>query len=344
MLAARLLREAVLQQSSLSANDAYCAPAKQRALLELVLAVYDRCLELVGARGERRERSRRSTSRRRPGRATSLPPDGADAVDRDRAADPRRGSRSSGERPRARRVPLGQLAARAAARRSRASPTSAGTSSSRSGSTRARCDTASCSTSTGSSRSSRSSRARAASRWTGARVSFAGSPMRIPVGEEWLGRVCNGRGEPLDGGPPVLGGDLREIGGSPINPAARATPGDPILTGVSVVDGLATLVRGQKLPIFSVGGLPHLELAAQIAAQATARGRALRGRVRGDGPDERRRGVGARAARGPGESPSISSCSSTPPTSRSSSGSRRRAWRSRWPSTSPSTSAVTSSS
>ena len=91
------------------------------------------------------------------------------------------------------------------------------------------------------------------------------------MGEAWLGRVCNGRGEPLDGGPPVLGSELREIGGCPINPAARATPGDPILTGVSVVDGLATLVRGQKLPIFSVGGLPHLELAAQIAAQATVR-------------------------------------------------------------------------
>jgi V/A-type H+-transporting ATPase subunit B len=104
------------------------------------------------------------------------------------------------------------------------------------------------------------------------RVSFAGSPMRIPVGDAWLGRVCNGRGEPLDGGPPVLGADLRQIGGAPINPAARATPGDPILTGVSVVDGLTTLVRGQKLPVFSVGGLPHLELAAQIAAQATAGG------------------------------------------------------------------------
>jgi V/A-type H+/Na+-transporting ATPase subunit B len=101
------------------------------------------------------------------------------------------------------------------------------------------------------------------------RVSFGGGPMRIPVGDGWLGRVSNGRGEPLDGGPPVLGSDLREIGGRPINPTARATPGDPILTGVSVIDGLATLVRGQKLPIFSVGGLPHLELAAQIAAQAT---------------------------------------------------------------------------
>ena len=105
----------------------------------------------------------------------------------------------------------------------------------------------------------------------GLRVSFGGGPMRIPVGEQWLGRVCNGRGEPLDGGPPVLGSEQREIGGWPINPAARATPSDPILTGVSVIDGLATLVRGQKLPIFSVGGLPHLELATQIAAQATVR-------------------------------------------------------------------------
>ncbi len=103
----------------------------------------------------------------------------------------------------------------------------------------------------------------------GARVSFGGGPMRIPVSEAWLGRVCNGRGEPLDGGPPVVGAELREIGGHPINPAARATPSDPILTGVSVIDGLATLVRGQKLPIFSIGGLPHLELAAQLAAQAT---------------------------------------------------------------------------
>jgi V/A-type H+-transporting ATPase subunit B len=101
------------------------------------------------------------------------------------------------------------------------------------------------------------------------RISFAGSPMRIPVGESWLGRVCDGRGDPLDGGPPVLGDDVHEIGGRPINPAVRATPGDPILTGVSVIDGLTTLVRGQKLPVFSVGGLPHLELAAQIAAQAS---------------------------------------------------------------------------
>jgi V/A-type H+-transporting ATPase subunit B len=103
-------------------------------------------------------------------------------------------------------------------------------------------------------------------------VAFSGAPMRLPVGEGWLGRVCNGRGEPLDGGPPVTGPVTRDVAGRPINPAARATPSDAILTGISAVDGLATLVRGQKLPIFSVGGLPHLELAAQVAAQASARG------------------------------------------------------------------------
>ncbi len=103
----------------------------------------------------------------------------------------------------------------------------------------------------------------------GARVSFTGAPMQIPVSEAWLGRVCNGRGQPIDGGPPIRGGEQRTIAGRPINPAARAVPHDAILTGVSAVDGLVSLVRGQKLPIFSVGGLPHLELASQIAAQAT---------------------------------------------------------------------------
>lgn len=104
----------------------------------------------------------------------------------------------------------------------------------------------------------------------GTRVAFSGAPMRIPVGDDWLGRVCNGRGEPLDGGPPIVGEATRDIAGSPIDPALRAAPRDAVVTGVSVIDGLATLVRGQKLPIFSVGGLPHLELAAQVAAQAHA--------------------------------------------------------------------------
>ena len=100
------------------------------------------------------------------------------------------------------------------------------------------------------------------------RVSFSGSPLSVPVGEAWLGRVCDGRGDPLDGGPPILAREHRGVAGRPINPAVRETPRDPIFTGVCAIDGLATLVRGQKLPIFSVGGLPHLELAAQVAAQA----------------------------------------------------------------------------
>jgi V/A-type H+-transporting ATPase subunit B len=104
----------------------------------------------------------------------------------------------------------------------------------------------------------------------GVSVSFSGSPLRIPVGEDWLGRICNGRGEPLDGGPPIVGERTSAVAGDPINPARRARPTDPVLTGVSAIDGLATLVRGQKLPIFSVGGLPHLELAAQVAVQARA--------------------------------------------------------------------------
>ncbi len=104
------------------------------------------------------------------------------------------------------------------------------------------------------------------------RVAFEGSPMEIAVGEQWLGRICNGRGEPRDGGPPIFGHARSAVAGTPINPASRATPRDPITTGVSVIDGLATLVRGQKLPIFSVGGLPHLELATQIASQASAGG------------------------------------------------------------------------
>ena len=104
----------------------------------------------------------------------------------------------------------------------------------------------------------------------GVRVAFTGTPLRVPVGEGWLGRVCNGRGEPIDGGPPIVGEALNGVAGNPINPASRATPRDPIHTGISAIDGLATLVRGQKLPIFSIGGMPHLELAAQIAAQAKA--------------------------------------------------------------------------
>lgn len=103
-------------------------------------------------------------------------------------------------------------------------------------------------------------------------VAFEGTPLEIPVGTGWLGRVWNGLGEPLDGGPPMLGTERRPVAGEPINPVARDVPQDPILTGISAIDALTTLVRGQKLPIFSSAGLPHLELAAQLAAQANAAG------------------------------------------------------------------------
>jgi V/A-type H+-transporting ATPase subunit B len=104
------------------------------------------------------------------------------------------------------------------------------------------------------------------------RVAFTGTPMRVRVGDGWLGRVCNGRGEPVDGGPPVIGESWVPVSGWPLNPVRREPPADPVLTGVSVVDALTTLVRGQKLPVFSAAGLPHLELATQVAAQATAGG------------------------------------------------------------------------
>ncbi len=103
----------------------------------------------------------------------------------------------------------------------------------------------------------------------GTRLTFAGETLHIPVGPGWLGRVCNGRGEPVDGGPPVLGRRRAAVSGAPLNPTRREPPAEPVLTGVSAIDALTTLVRGQKLPVFSVAGLPHLELATQIAAQAT---------------------------------------------------------------------------
>jgi V/A-type H+/Na+-transporting ATPase subunit B len=103
-------------------------------------------------------------------------------------------------------------------------------------------------------------------------VAFSGTPLRVPVTERWLGRTCDGRGAPLDGGPPVRSAHRRAVAGTSINPAHRDVPRDPVVTGISAIDGLATLVRGQKLPIFSIGGLPHLELAIQVAAQATVEG------------------------------------------------------------------------
>ncbi len=104
------------------------------------------------------------------------------------------------------------------------------------------------------------------------KVRFLGHPLELAVSEDMLGRVFNGMGHPIDGGPDILAEDHLDINGLPMNPAARAYPAEFIQTGVSTIDGLNTLVRGQKLPIFSGSGLPHKELAAQIARQAKVLG------------------------------------------------------------------------
>jgi V/A-type H+-transporting ATPase subunit B len=100
-------------------------------------------------------------------------------------------------------------------------------------------------------------------------VRFLGRPLHIPVAEEMLGRVFDGLGMPLDKGPQPLTDHFADINGQPINPTSRVYPRDYIQTGISAIDGLNTLVMGQKLPIFSGAGMPHDQLAAQIVRQAT---------------------------------------------------------------------------
>ena len=104
------------------------------------------------------------------------------------------------------------------------------------------------------------------------KVRFLGHSQQLAVSEDMLGRVFNGMGMPIDGGPAIIAEDYKDINGLPMNPAARAYPAEFIQTGVSTIDGLNTLVRGQKLPIFSGSGLPHAALAAQIARQARVLG------------------------------------------------------------------------
>ena len=104
------------------------------------------------------------------------------------------------------------------------------------------------------------------------KVRFLGYCMELGVSEDMLGRVFDGQGRPIDGGPEILPDARMDINGLPMNPAARVYPAEFIQTGVSAIDGLNTLVRGQKLPIFSASGLPHAQLAAQIARQAKVRG------------------------------------------------------------------------
>ncbi|MBI2332321.1 MAG: V-type ATP synthase subunit B [Chloroflexi bacterium] len=103
----------------------------------------------------------------------------------------------------------------------------------------------------------------------GTRVRFLGTTLHIPVAEEMLGRIFDGLGTPLDGGPEPLTDRYMDVNGRPINPTARIYPRDYIQTGISTIDGVNTLLRGQKLPLFSGAGMPHDQLAAQIVRQAT---------------------------------------------------------------------------
>ena len=100
------------------------------------------------------------------------------------------------------------------------------------------------------------------------KVRFQGRSLELAVSEDMLGRVFNGMGEPIDGGAEIIADKRMDINGQPINPFARDYPNEFIQTGISAIDGLNTLVRGQKLPVFSASGLPHAQLAAQIARQA----------------------------------------------------------------------------
>jgi V/A-type H+-transporting ATPase subunit B len=103
-------------------------------------------------------------------------------------------------------------------------------------------------------------------------VRFTGETIKMPVGREMLGRILSGGGKPIDGGPEIVPEKRLDITGAAINPYARGNPSDFIQTGISTIDGTNTLVRGQKLPIFSGAGLPHNKLALQIARQAKVPG------------------------------------------------------------------------
>ncbi|MEM2106311.1 MAG: V-type ATP synthase subunit B [Candidatus Bathyarchaeia archaeon] len=104
------------------------------------------------------------------------------------------------------------------------------------------------------------------------RVSFSGETIKLPVSSDMLGRIFDGSGKPIDGGPKIIPEDYLDVHGSPINPYSREYPRDFIQTGISTIDGMNTLVRGQKLPLFSGSGLPHNTIVAQIARQAKVRG------------------------------------------------------------------------
>jgi V/A-type H+-transporting ATPase subunit B len=103
-------------------------------------------------------------------------------------------------------------------------------------------------------------------------IRFTGETIKMPVGRDMLGRILSGGGKPIDGGPEIVPEKRLDITGAAINPYARGSPNDFIQTGISTIDGTNTLVRGQKLPIFSGAGLPHNQIALQIARQAKVPG------------------------------------------------------------------------
>ena len=100
------------------------------------------------------------------------------------------------------------------------------------------------------------------------KVEFTGDVLKMPVSEEMLGRVFNGSGDPIDQGPPVLPEQVLSIMGQPINPCEREVPKEMIETGISAIDTMNSIARGQKIPLFSAAGLPHNDIAAQICRQA----------------------------------------------------------------------------
>jgi V-type H+-transporting ATPase subunit B len=101
------------------------------------------------------------------------------------------------------------------------------------------------------------------------RCEFTGETLRMPISEEMLGRAFNGSGKPIDKGPPILGEELLDIQGQPINPYMRVYPQEMIQTGISAIDVMNSIARGQKIPLFSAAGLPHNEIGAQICRQAS---------------------------------------------------------------------------
>lgn len=113
-------------------------------------------------------------------------------------------------------------------------------------------------------------------------VEFTGDVLKMPISEEMLGRTFNGSGNPIDGGPNVLAEDFLDIMGQPINPCMRAYPQEMIQTGISAIDTMNSIARGQKIPLFSANGLPHNEIGAQICRQASL----VKGKDTGDHSEE----------------------------------------------------------